>query len=293
MKKLYAVIILFVVGGFALYIFGPWTDIGQVEKQSQKQHQTQKKAEQMQERIQEEIKTYSLNGKSVFEEKFFMKNPLTGDLQRVHMFHSKPNAKNVPAVILVPGGGKSSSDFFQTALEGAVDFVMFTFDPLGRGESQGKENMHGKEDQAFLYEVYKCAKNDSNGSVSVASFSFGIAMVAGTLADYEMPISIWVEWEGPHERTFVAHLCMESREDMQGLSVKEKRRIRKEMLQRIQEGTAPGECADDEYWAEREAFYTVEEIEKNEIQSYHRLQGGNDHVHGNFCTVPSTADRKH
>jgi pimeloyl-ACP methyl ester carboxylesterase len=187
-----------------------------------------------------------------------------------------------PAVVLVPGGGWSSRDFFETALDGAADFVVFTFDPLGRGESQGEENMHGPEDQAFLYEVYIYAKSNSNGSVSVASFSYGIAMVAGALAVYDMPIDVWVDWEGPHERTFIAHLCL-NREDMKKLSLREKRRIRKDVLALIDQGKAPGECADNAYWAPREAVYMVEKIELHEIKGYHRLQGRNDHVHQTFC----------
>ncbi len=260
MKKVLVVIVLVAVGAAILLIFRPWSDAFQPE-------------------IQKEARVHSHKGKQIHEEMFFLENPLTSNLQRVHMFYT---AMERPAVILVPGGGKSSSGFFQAALDGAQDFVVFTFDPLGRGESQGVETMHGKEDQAFLYEVYRYAKERSNGSVSVASFSFGIAMVAGAVADYDMSIDVWVDWEGPHERTFIAHLCMESREDMQKLSLKEKRIIRSEMLKKISKGTAPGECANDEYWAEREAFYKVEEIETSQIQLYVRLQGRNDHVHQNF-----------
>ena len=262
MKKVYTVLVVAAITTVVITSYwGPWNT------KSQKSE------------IYKETDNHVYKGKSIHEERFFLKNPLTGNLQRVHMAYT---SRDVPALILVPGGGKSSRDFVDTALNGASDFVVFTFDPLGRGESQGVENMHGREDQAFLHEVYVYAVENSNGSISIASFSFGIAMVAGALAEYDMPIDVWVDWEGPHDRTFVAHLCLENREDMNGLSVKEKKRIRREMLQRISQGNAPEGCSDNEYWAEREAILNVKGIEKGEVKLYHRLQGKNDHVHGNF-----------
>ncbi len=262
MKKIFVAIVCITIGA-ALIFLGFNLPTGQIQSE-----------------IHKETEPHLYKGETIHEERFFLKNSATGNLQRVHMFYTVINA---PAVILVPGGGKSSRDFVETALDGAADFVVFTFDPLGRGESQGVENMHGRKDQAFLYQLYRYAQSHSNGSVSVVSFSFGIAMVAGALADYDMPVEVWIDWEGPHDRTFIAHLCLETREDMEGLSLREKRRIREEMLEKIAQGTALGECADDDFWAEREAFYTVERIEKGEIKLYVRLQGRNDHVHGNFC----------
>ncbi|MGD2247268.1 MAG: hypothetical protein PVF58_02605 [Candidatus Methanofastidiosia archaeon] len=271
MKKVYLIVVIIVIGSIVAFYFNPWSTI---HPESQKEIKKESQKE-----LKKEFQSHSYKGLTIHEEKFFLENPLTHNLQRVHMYYT---TKNAPALLIAPGGGGSSNQFTGCALEGASDFVVFTFDPLGRGESQGEENFHGKNEHAFFYELYTYAKINSNGSVSVASFSFGIAIVSGALATYDMPVDVWVDWEGPHERTVIAHLCLENRHDLNRLSLEERRRIRKDMQRKILEGNAPGECSNDKYWAEREAYYLVEDIDTTEIGVYHRLQGKNDHVHGPF-----------
>ena len=212
-------------------------------------------------------------------EHIFLENPLTGDDQKVKVFYTTLDA---PAIIVVPGGGGSSKNFEHMAVEGAQNFVMITFDPLGRGESEGTETMYGIEDQAFLYELYMFGKEKGNGSLSIATFSYGIAMAAGALATYDMQIDMWIDWEGPHDRTMVTGYCLEDKKGMNALSGEEKNQIRTDMLRRISQGSAPPACADEEYWSEREAVHAIEHIAPSQIEIYVRLQGAHDHVHGRF-----------
>ena len=224
-------------------------------------------------------------GKTIRIEEFFVRNQLTGDLQRVRLYYMEGSW---PALIMVPGRGGDSGIFEKE--EGALyaaskGFLVVTFDPLGRGESEGEPNDYGRLDQVMLYQLYLLAKERGDGRVCVLSFSFGIAMVSGALADYNMPIELWVDWEGPSDRVYAQVYCGEvSREQLRSLSDDELSRIREEIWRKIQSGYAgePGSCYDNAYWEEREAFRLIERVSPSEVGLYVRLQSDRDHVQPNY-----------
>ncbi len=224
-------------------------------------------------------------GKRIRVEEFFIVNPLTGDKQRARLYYMEGTW---PALIMVPGRGGDSEIFEKgngALYAASKGFLVVTFDPLGRGESEGEPNDYGRLDQATLYQLYLLAKQRGDGRVGVLSFSFGVAMVSGALADYDMPIELWVDWEGPSDRIFAQVYCGEiPREQIRSVPDEELDRVKEEIWQKIQSGYSgePGSCYDNAYWEEREAVRLIERVSASEVGLYVRLQSDRDHVQPNY-----------
>jgi len=160
-------------------------------------------------------------------------------------------------VILVQGGTGSMASFqigkgpnpSMVQLVNNAGYNALIFNPDGRGKSEGEEDYNGYISQDALYAVYEYA--ESKGSVGIASFSYGVAMVSGMLGRYNVTPEYYIEWEGPVDRYYVTVNCT-------GGAVKE--------------GVT---CDDDEYWNEREAINFVADWN---INTFIILQGTKDHV---------------
>ncbi len=226
-------------------------------------------------------------GIAIRVEEFFVQNPSTGDIQRILVFSRKDVPKG-PAVILVPGRGGSSEVFMREngALYAAASgFVAIAFDPLGRGKSKGTPNDYGSEDQAIFPLLYSIAKERGDGRVGAISLSYGITLVAGALANYDVPLAFWIDWEGPCNRIFTSCYCDEiPREAFKRATDEELDQARKRILERLKKnykGPAKS-CYDNDYWKEREAIKLIERARPEEIKYYVRLQSDDDHVQPNY-----------
>lgn len=161
-------------------------------------------------------------------------------------------------MVLVPGGVGAGNTF---RLPGAmsqalanVGIVPVSFDPDGRGESEGDEDYNGHAQQDGLAAVVEFAaalsRIDSQ-RIGLASFSYGITMASGTLARHQdLPVLFLVDWEGPADRFDTTVECSNST--------------------RIDFNS----CDDDTYWAQREALTFISEVKI----PYQRLQSEKDHV---------------
>jgi pimeloyl-ACP methyl ester carboxylesterase len=164
-----------------------------------------------------------------------------------------------PLVVLVPGGISSGSLSF--GVSGIADryarrgYAVAFFDPDGRGASSGAEDYGGAIHQAGLAAVVARAAElpaVDPDRVAVVSFSSGGVMAAGLLAAHpELPIRLYVGWEGPALRQHVRRI----------LTTKDADR-----------GLPP--LSDDAWWAEREAAPFLRQISV----PYLRIQSSPDHA---------------
>ena len=232
------------------------------------------------------VNTREVNGTLINIEEFYVRNPLTGDEQYVKYLYTTDGR---PILIMVPGRGGSLESFERDhSCEYAVlkGFNVIIFDPLGRGRSGGEVNDYGLLDQAILYQLYLMAKERGNGEVGVLSFSYGVTLVSGALANYNMPIELWIDWEGPCDRIFSQCYCgeFESKEAFRHASLEELDTARRRIEENLRRGVKgePGSCYDNEYWQNREALRSIERISRDEVGLYVRLQGDMDHVQPSY-----------
>ena len=194
---------------------------------------------------------------------FRVTNPATGSSLAVYaeLPSSSPPYK---AIVVVPGGVKDASGVFsrdgmrQPILNSGV--AIFRFDPDGRGQSGGSEDLGGKVQQAGLREVIAqvIARDDViDDQVGVFSNSMGIQMASGALANGKTGARFLIDYEGPSSRAYTAG-C----EGNQGMT---------------RPPWPPGlDCGDDAYWGEREAQSHMATV----TVPYQRIQRAQDHVHG-------------
>ncbi len=221
-------------------------------------------------------------------EEFHVENPATRDLQRVKLYY-RDDVSNPTAIIFVPGRNGDMLIFErlnQTLYAASKGFLAITFDPLGRGLSEGSPDDYGREDQAILKVLYDIALERGSRRIGFVSMSFGIAMVSGFLAEYDLPVEFWVDWEGPCDRIFAQCYCGEfpSREAFRRASDEELDEARARIIEKIESGfKGPrGSCYDNEYWAEREALQLVKKADPRSLKYYVRLQSDVDHVQPNY-----------
>lgn len=157
-------------------------------------------------------------------------------------------------LILVPGGNGDSSSFAKgknsaqdLANEG---FIVITFDPEGRGLSEGEEDYNGTIGQDGLKAVIESVDSEHIGLVT---FSYGITLGSGVLARYpELPVEFLIDWEGPVDRN-----------DTGGCDGVGTGHL-----------TEVSDCDDEDFWAEREALTFISQVEV----PYLRMQSQKDHV---------------
>jgi pimeloyl-ACP methyl ester carboxylesterase len=192
---------------------------------------------------------------------FHVKNPSSGASLYVHMSAPADSGKELlPAVVLVPGGFGDSAQFRKPRGEDAIfspaGYFVLTFDPDGRGQSQGKEDYNGFTHQDGLAEVIRLAATLPGvdpSRIGLVTYSFGITMGAGALARHpDLPVKFLVDWEGPANRDDTGG-C-----DGAGLG----------HLKEI------ASCADEAFWSQREADRFIGQIKV----PYQRVQSQKDHV---------------
>lgn len=187
-------------------------------------------------------------------------NPTSGAELWVQVFEPRAGASGrLPALVLVPGGTNSSATF--TDRRGAAQeianqgFVVVVFDPDGRGQSEGEEDVDGVVQQDGLAAVVRWAADLEEvdpARLGIVSYSMGVIMASGALARQpDLPVRFLIDWEGPADR-YDMH-C---------------------------QGAPPGRpqqypgCDDESFWGEREAVTWIAQLEV----AYQRLQTAKDHV---------------
>ncbi len=216
----------------------------------------------------EDSKVYTVEGKKILLESYFVKNPTSGNNWEVEVY--RLNKEEIyPGLILTPGGKGGISEFsvkkfspneeYTIAEKYASEgFVTLIFGAEGRSESEGEEDYNGYIDQDGLYQLYRFldAREDVN-NIGFVSFSYGVAMVSGMLGRYQVPAAFYIEWEGPVDRYYVTVGC-------RGVNTNEDSAIKLGIS-----------CSDDEYWSEREALRFVPYFKVNKFMI---IQSKDDHV---------------
>lgn len=140
----------------------------------------------------------------------------TPDGVKLHMLLYRPvdssPANQYPGVILVPGGDNEAlvwenlyrkTNAFELVNAG---LIILTFDPRGRGFSEGTENYYGKihqDDFKLIIEWFNRHPHIIPGGIGVASFSFGITLAVPTLGRYpELPARFLLDNEGSIDRYY-------------------------------------------------------------------------------------------
>jgi len=163
------------------------------------------------------------------------------------------NGESLPTLVLVPGGvGTIEPEKAQRLT--ANGFAVVFFDPDGRGNSEGKEDLGGHIHQDGLTAVIRAAgllPGVDQGRIGLVSYSYGITMASGALARHpDLVIQFLIDWEGPADRYDTTLGCQPN--------------------PRI----AWPDCNDDAAWGEREALTFIAQINA----PYQRLQSEKDHA---------------
>lgn len=118
----------------------------------------------------------------------------------------------VPGVVLCPGIDHPGTIFDSYAAPVTADevarlgCVVLHFDPAGRGESWGEEDMGGPEHQDDVATAvrYLAARPDVDPDrVGVVSISLGVSMAVGAIALEGAPAAWLLDWEGPSDREII------------------------------------------------------------------------------------------
>ncbi len=122
--------------------------------------------------------------------------------------HRPVSPGRYPGIVFVPGGGSSGTDYDGdtevTADDvAALGFAVLHYDPLGRGRTGGEEDFWGprhQEELAAVVEHMSGSVSVDAGNIGILSFSIGIAIAAGALARFPLPVQYLFDWEGPSNR---------------------------------------------------------------------------------------------
>lgn len=172
----------------------------------------------------------------------------------------------VPTVLMVPPGFEAGMPLLESPLADALvalPAVLVTWDPRGRGESEGQEDTNGFTGQDDLDEVMRWAawqESVDPNQLVVYSRSFGGALVAGAVGRHAAldPVA-WVDAESP------------------GWLQEEIARTPEHNQERM---AAELEGDPDAWWAEREPAGLIGPVDV----PYHRLQGLPDHALGVYVS---------
>ncbi len=195
------------------------------------------------------------------EVEVYVTNPANGAKLAVYV-HLPDGPGPHKAIVAVPGAGGDASTVMNAA-EHRDDMMrrgiaVIRFDPDGRGNSEGEDDMGGTVHQRGLRTIiaYTSQRDDiADDQVGVLSYSYGITMSSGALADGATKARFLIDWEGPSNREYTG--CSGGKKKLERPSG---------------EGVA---CDDDSYWNEREAIRFIDDVEV----PYLRIQRADDHVH--------------
>lgn len=192
---------------------------------------------------------------------YWVTNPTTNARLYVRVSAPQDASKKYPALVLVPGGIGDGNAFVDDATRMAsMGIVAVTFDPDGRGKSEGKEDYDGHKQQDGLAAIIRFTATLPNvdaSKIGVATYSYGITMGSGVLARYpDLPVKFLMDWEGPADRNYTSG-CQ--RADGRGDKIKWQ------------------PCSDDAWWSEREAVNFIGKLRV----PYQRIQSEKDHVQPN------------
>ncbi len=168
----------------------------------------------------------------------------------------------LPGVIFIPGGITEGTRYDKrgelTAPEVAgMGFAVMTYDPSGRGGSDGVENRCGAIHQQELADVVRFfseREEVDEKKIGLFSFSIGVTIAVGFLASYcSDDLTYLFDWEGPSNRFVI------TRNDTHPPFTEHP-------------------CSDETFWSEREPTGSIGDIKC----AYYRYQGVEDHVQGRF-----------
>ncbi|MBV6396309.1 MAG: hypothetical protein HFACDABA_01907 [Anaerolineales bacterium] len=186
---------------------------------------------------------------------YWVTNPSSGS--RLYVIVTYPpgwNGEPIPALVLVPGG-IAEHDPNRAARLAEQGFLAISFDPEGRGRSEGVEDYNGHIGQDGLAAIIEAATAlpglDAN-RYGLVSFSYGVTMATGALARHpDLPIDFYIDWEGPVNRKYSSGCKPEPQHHIQWQP-----------------------CDNDAWWAEREALTFIVDVQI----PYQRVQSQKDHV---------------
>lgn len=109
-----------------------------------------------------------------------------------------------PAVLLTPGGLQPGLSLLTSPLAEALadaGIAVYSWDPPGRGQSDGEDDANGAQGQDALAGVLRwiaAAESVDPGAVALYTRSFGAALGAGALARHpDLRPHRWIDYEGP------------------------------------------------------------------------------------------------
>jgi pimeloyl-ACP methyl ester carboxylesterase len=198
-------------------------------------------------------------------------NPASGAIlyMAIHYPKTWDGQSKLPTLVFVSGGSGHSASFvrpnpagFSTvSVVNDAGYAAVVFDPDGRGNSAGTEDNNGFIHQDGLAEVIRTAAalpGVDSSQIGLVTLSYGITMGAGALARHpDLPIKFLIDWEGPANRN-----------DTGGCDSLN--------IGHLKEAAT---CADEVFWAEREASAFIGQIRV----PYQRIQSEKDHVQPDYA----------
>jgi len=177
-----------------------------------------------------------------------------------------PKLDCMGAVVMAPPGFSEGNTYVghdQANNLVKAGLMVVSWDPRGRGDSQGEEDHNGHRGQDDLAELLRLTASHPNvdpDHVVILTRSFGGALGAGALSRHaDLQVRAWVDYETPGwVRSELVNLT--------GLA-----------LERFEEASAAAED-EDAWWAEREPAGLVGDVDV----PYVRIQGIPDHAQGDY-----------
>jgi dienelactone hydrolase len=175
--------------------------------------------------------------------------------------HRPVSAGRYPGVVFVPGGGSTGTDYDgNTEITAddvaALGFTVLHYDPLGRGKTGGQEDFWGplhQEEFARVVDSFSKHSSVDIDQIGIFSFSIGVAIAAGALARFDLPVQYLFDWEGPSNRFNITK--KDTHKPLKGFPT-----------------------ANDLFWNEREPSRFMGDIPCG----YFRYQGEEDHMQGAY-----------
>jgi len=185
---------------------------------------------------------------------YWVKNPASGARLLTRVVTPANGEDPVDETLILVPGGVGTIDPKKARRLADSGFRVIYFDPDGRGESEGTEDLGGSIHQDGLAAVIQAVASFPGvkpDKIGLVSYSYGITMASGALVRYsDLPVRFLIDWEGPANRMDTTTGCGPN--------------------QRI----AWPPCGDSQAWAQREAVTFISMI----TIPYQRLQSEKDHV---------------